>query len=533
MQAQATPVRRGYPRRPVERRELLRHPASVAACVSLVALVAWLRAHQDVPWVLWWSDEQQWGQLARRLAAGDGFTTGLLYPMELHRGVGPDTPSLLRPPLWPLLLGSVFRLTGPVAWAAHATVLTLFVAGAALAALLARRLAGAAAGIVAGLAVATSPHLLIYALGATPTAAVALLTTLAFWLVSRGSGGLREGRAGAVAVGAVCGAAYLTRYNAAVLLPVALALVAWRRPLPASRSPLQALAWRPAAWCLAGFGLVAAPWWVRNALVAGDPFVSYASVYLRMPVVWSHDAANLWRMLDPLGQPAPSPLEKLRAGLPGLLAQWPLASANLAACAGVALGCLRRDRLCWGFLTLAGLTTVALALTIVSARYFAPLVPLLLALGAAAWMRFGGPLRAPALALLLAAPLLPAVPAPYPDLKLLAASFQVLRESTRSGGYSPVAAETADARLRACLAGRPLVISERASHTAWVTDAVVIYRPVKADDFWRILDEYPVEWVEIERARQDFATPAFHARFEPRPDCGVGWYRRRQAEDSS
>lgn len=481
----------------------------LAAAVAVVALCTWLRAHWDVPWLLWWSDEQQWAQLARRLAAGEGFTTGLVYPMELHRGVGPDQPSLLRPPLWSLLLGGVFRLTGPVGWAAHATVLALFVATATVAALLAQRLAGAAVGAVAGIAVATSPYTLTYALGATPTTASAFLGVLAFWLLARGAGGFW--------IGAVCAGAYLTRYNAAVLLPVALGLLLWRSPW----------SFRPAALCLAGFAVVAAPWWIRNLVVAGDPFVSYAEVYLRMPVVWSQDAANRWRMLDPLSVPAPAPLEKLAGSLPGILRQWPLASANLTACVGIGLGCVRRDRLCWGFLALAAATTLSLALTIVSARYFAPLVPALLALGAVAWGRFGGPARWPALALLLAAPLLPPVPAPYHDLELLSGSFEVLRESTRSESYSDTALETENAKLRRCLAGRPLVISERAPRTAWVADAVVIYRPVKAEDFWRVLEEHPVEWVELKRDRAGFATAEFDARFEPRPECGPDWHRRR------
>lgn len=479
----------------------------VTACV---ALALWLHAHSDVPFTLWWTDEQQWGQLARRLASGEGFTTGLIYPMELGFGSGPDHPSLLRPPLWALLLSGVFRLAGPVAWVAHALVAGFYVATVVATTLLATRLAGRAVGLVAGVAAATSPYLLTYALGATPTTALAFWLVLAFLLLAIRANGLW--------IGAVCALAYLTRYNAAVLLPVVMAMLALRRPL----------ALRPALWAVAGFVGVAAPWWIRNALVTGNPFVSYGEVYLHMPVVWSHDAANLWRMLDPLAAPAATPpLEKLRTALPAVLGRWPLLAAGMAASTGVALGCIRRDRMSLGFLALAALTTLSLVLTIVSARYFAPLVPCLIAVGAAAWWRFGGLLRVPALALVLATPLLPAVPGHYHDLRLLHAGFATLRESVRSGVYSDDAIEASDAALRRCLSGRPLVIAEQASRTAWVTDAVVIYRPVLARDFWRVLDEHPVEWVELERERKGFATANFDARFEPRPECGPNFYRRR------
>jgi 4-amino-4-deoxy-L-arabinose transferase-like glycosyltransferase len=507
------------------RRGPLASPLVVPVTLTVASLAFWLHAHADVPFTLWWTDEQQWGQLARRLAAGEGFTTGLIYPMELSYGSGPDHPSVLRPPLWSLILAGVFRLTGPVAWAAHALVAAFYVATVVATGMLATRLAGRGVGLIAGIASAASPYLLTYALGATPTTALAFWIVLAFLLLAlpragaRGVGAEGPGTGiGGVWIGAVCGLAYLTRYNAAVLLPVALALLLLRRPV----------ALRPVLLAVVGFAGVAAPWWIRNALVTGNPFVSYGEVYLHMPAVWSHDSANLWRMLDPLAAPAATPpLEKLRTSLPRVLIHWPLLAAGLTASIGVALGGLRRDRISLGFLALAALTTLSLVLTIVSARYFAPLVPCLIAVGAAAWWRFGGALRIPALILIIATPLLPAIPAHYHDLRLLHAGFATLRESVRSGVYSDDAIEASDEALRGCLSGRPLVIAEQASRTAWVTDAVVIYRPVLAKDFWRVLDEHPVEWVELERGRRGFATAAFDERFEPRPECGPNIYRRR------
>ena len=109
----------------------------------------------------------------------------------------------------------------------------------------------------------------------------------------------------------------------------------------------------------------------------------------------------------------------LRTQLPPLLAHLPFASVNLAAFAGVLLGCVRRDACC-GWLAAVGIASLVLAaLTHPTGSELVPWMPAWIALGVAAWMRYGGWLRAPALALLLAAPLLPALPTPMGDLRTL------------------------------------------------------------------------------------------------------------------
>jgi hypothetical protein len=82
----------------------------------------------------------------------------------------------------------------------------------------------------------------------------------------------------------------------------------------------------------------------------------------------------------------------------------------------VLLGCLRRDRLCLAFFGAFVATLVAAALTLPFGLLFAPLVPVMLALGAAAWVRHGGLLRWPALALLLLTPLMRPIPRELADL---------------------------------------------------------------------------------------------------------------------
>ncbi|MFP8878598.1 MAG: hypothetical protein VCE43_03585, partial [Myxococcota bacterium] len=79
--------------------------------VVVVAAAAWAFAHRHLPWTFLSGDEAEYAEIARRLADGRGFTTGIIYPIEIQWGVHERHPSLLRAPLWPLTLAAVFRWT--------------------------------------------------------------------------------------------------------------------------------------------------------------------------------------------------------------------------------------------------------------------------------------------------------------------------------------------------------------------------------------------------------------------------------------
>jgi len=135
----------------------------------------------------------------------------------------------------------------------------------------------------------------------------------------------------------------------------------------------------------------------------------------------------------------------------------------------------------------------------------------MLALGVAGWLRYGGRLRVPALALLLLAPLLPSLPAPLPDVRLIGSFLAQVR--------SRPAAPAVDPREASCLAERPRVIAEQAARIAWQHDLVAIYAPVQPEALRRIVAEHPVALVQLRDERRK-PPPAF----EPRADCGEGWY---------
>jgi hypothetical protein len=374
----------------------------------------------------------------------------------------------------------------------------------AAAAALAGARGGLLAGVVAAIAVATTDESRLLALEPTSATLFGVAIALALWLCGAG--------APAFAVGVACGLAYLTRYGGALLLPAALALVFARR-----RDA------RAVGACAAGFAVVALPWWIRNTWVAGQPFASLQNLSLWAPSLAPAAGAGPLFELSPAGGSASELYVNLRTQLPVLLAHLPFASVNLAAFAGVLLGCVRRDVYC-GWLAAIGIASLLLAaLTHPTGSELVPWIPAWIALGAAAWIRHGGWLRAPALALLLAAPILPALPTPMRDLRTILHTREFLRDpSTRESSAAREA-------LRACVGERARVLAQAAPRVAWQADAIAIYAPSASDAFWQIAGQQDVAFAQ--RTSLGELDPArFAAEFQQRPaGCPLDIYVRRAA----
>jgi hypothetical protein len=77
-----------------------------------------------------------------------------------------------------------------------------------------------------------------------------------------------------------------------------------------------------------------------------------------------------------------------------------------------------------------------------------------------------------------------------------------------------------------CLGDRPLVLAQDAARLVWETGAIAIYASNHPDDFWRIVDETPVEYAQMEHFRK-IDQDEFGRRFERRSECGPGFYERR------
>ena len=386
--------------------------SAIALAVVLgVAFGAWLSAHRDLPWALFSGDEMEYAEIARRIADGRGFTTGIIFPVEIAWGVHEEHPSLLRPPLWPLVLSAAFRVAGPNEVAAHVAVMLCLLATVAVVFALGRRLSGLVCGTVAGLAVGLSPVLLLHAVLAGTEILLALWIALVFYALASERDPFWPGL--------VCGLAYLTRYNGALLLPVVLLTLA-RRPLQLA----------PLARCVLGFVLVCLPWWARNFAVTGEPFFSLYNLALWVTPEPTPQNGSLLYMIEPdlTSAAAMHPLRKAAWLLPTALSQWPLVAANLIAFVGALLACARRDRLCVAFFGGALLMKLAFVFVAIRGRYLIPFVPTLLALGTAFWMRQPSRFRRPALALTLLLPLLAHLPLEGSDIAL-----------TRTSGSVPLA----------------------------------------------------------------------------------------------
>jgi 4-amino-4-deoxy-L-arabinose transferase-like glycosyltransferase len=472
--------------------------------VPVLAVGLWLAEHRAVPWALLvGGDEMEYADVARRIARGDGFTTSLIYPAELDYGVSRDHPSLVRAPLWPLVMAIGFVATGPEEPTIHVVLLALFAACVAAAAALGKALAGPLAGALAGIAVATEPSTRALSFLAGTETLYALLALLAFLLMARGSR--------PAWLGGVCALAYLTRYNGAVLFPIAL-LWAFLEPRR----------WQAVAWCVAGFAAVALPWWIRNLLITGDPFFTYYRWGLFFSPYTVSYSTTLLNMIEPrLDAPwAMDPREKFKLFFPMMVERSPFVAANAAACVGLALAALKRDRESLLFVALAAVTTVGLAFVLARGRYFAPLFPVLLALGVAGWRRHGGRFSTLGLALLLAAPWLPPAVEKAQDLALFEALVPTPRRAPPPPPWAP------------CLGPENLVMGDDASRLAWVSDATTLWMPASAPEFWQIADGYPVEFFYVNE-RKDVLDHRFAAAFETVPGCGPDFYRRRQAPDGA
>jgi len=187
---------------------------------------------------------------ARRLAAGDFSVAN--YPFK--------------GPLYSIVLTAVHAVAGPLGadWYRSAVLLNALAAAGALTVTyrLLRALFGVALAAVVTLALAGTSEVFLHAHKASSDLLFLLLQTAATAALLQAGG-----RRGLLGAGALVGASFLTRYSGAVLLPAGLALAAW---LPDGAMGA-AVRLKRAGLVLAGFLLVATPWFALNLAQTGVP----------------------------------------------------------------------------------------------------------------------------------------------------------------------------------------------------------------------------------------------------------------------
>jgi hypothetical protein len=200
--------------------------------------------------------------MARQIASGRGFTTRVNYPQAVAylgaRGVRFDPatpyPEVYQAPLYPLVIAGALRLlphsareslfgavpAPPYGYAADYLLLGLNLALFWLAVWLAfdlgRRLFGAPSGWLAALALFLSVPAWQQVVAVNGTALMMVLALGAFhaWWRAESAEDLRRAAAPVAALGAFCGALFLSEYSAGALVLVALGGVA--SPSPGCRS---------------------------------------------------------------------------------------------------------------------------------------------------------------------------------------------------------------------------------------------------------------------------------------------------------
>ncbi len=248
----------------------------VALAVRVVYVVVVLRDYQPV------SDALHYHSLAAQV--GDG--RGLVHDFPFGR----PHATAFRPPLYPVVLGGVYAITGARLGVAQAVNVVLGTGVVVLAALLAWRLAGRTAGVVTGLLAAVYPPLLFND-GAPLSEPLGLLVLLATMLL------LVDGRvAGA---GVTSGLLLLTRPSAPLFVAALGGWVLWR------------LGWRRALSYVACVALVVAPWLLRNWVRLGAPVLT-TSVGFNLNAIYSPEAKASGGFVDGFFDPR---FASMRAGI--------------------------------------------------------------------------------------------------------------------------------------------------------------------------------------------------------------------------
>jgi 4-amino-4-deoxy-L-arabinose transferase-like glycosyltransferase len=269
-------VRRVVSARPSRRTRWLLVVALCAIVVRVVYVVVVLRHYRPV------SDALHYHSLAA--AIGDGRGMVHRFPFGFPHATA------FRPPLYPLLLGGVYAVTGTKLGAAQALNIALGSGVVVLASLLAWRMAGERAGVVTGLLAALYPAL-VFNDGLPLSEPLGLLLLAATILL------LLDRRA--AWAGVTSGLLLLTRPSAQFFVLVLSMWVMWR------------LGWKRAAYFLVCAALAVAPWLIRNWLRLGTP-VLVTSNGFNLNAIYSPEAKATGGFVDGFFDPR---FAQLRAGI--------------------------------------------------------------------------------------------------------------------------------------------------------------------------------------------------------------------------
>ena len=233
---------------------------------------------------LYLSEAMDLAQVGRHLAAGQGFVTTFLRPVEVALYPQVPAPEIVHAPLYPLVLGLVFEVL-PQSDAVVAGVSAFFFfATFVLIYLLASKVFDRATGVLAAALFGLNALALGYAVTGLHITLWAFLLTLVVYLLYINPGSVRM----STAAGAALGLCWLTEYMTLALIIPAL-IAAYYAQSEQRRRHLGSFA--------LGLVVVMIPWWVRNLFVAHDPFFTLER-YLLVMFTDAHPGHTLFRAVN-------------------------------------------------------------------------------------------------------------------------------------------------------------------------------------------------------------------------------------------
>lgn len=436
-------------------------------------------------------DSAEYALAGRELATTGRLTTPFSYVGALDERLRPPYPLLAGHPLLPLLEAPLFRVLGAHAWVTLIPVALGYLAVVVLAAALALA-AGAspAIALVAGLTLAATPAMLANATDGLSELPFTAAWTAALLVLARFRRSPHS-----LWLGVLLGVAHLARPVVVPTLPFWLAAAAWAAT-PGTRL-------RSAFMTAMGFAPFALALLLYKWAATGSPFTEVGGIMMLTglsPQFQPQDVARLLHPPDAIAWIRAHPdalAAKLRGSVPTMLSQ-ALRLGGWATGLAFAVWVLRPRRDDAPLRLVAGLSTAALAglaaLTLPRSHYLFPMLPAVVALGAAELSRAGRALKLPAgLTLAVVAAMLT-----WSSVRPLVAEWSRLRVTARSTArFGERDLEALGADLRSRIPERTIVASDMGPWVSWYAGLPSVNVPLTADELSELRTRHGIGAVVI------------------------------------
>lgn len=267
----------------IERERPITHDVTLTC---ILAAAVWCLHYATNFQGLWAPDAMEYADVARNIAEGKGITTNSIWTFCLATYQKLPFPSLMRPPLYPLLTAAVFKVTGVTEFAAVLGCGAAYVATTIPLFILASRFFGRRAAWLASLIYIFHNQSLYFSISGLTESLTGFFLTLFLCLFF-----LTEGLRGAFWGGLALGLAQVTSDKAQLWFIVALV---WLLVMDGPRRW-----WGRPLYLLAGFLIPVLPFMLYNYVNFGILFFNKAAVTVAMLPGPSEGAANP-RSLHPI-----------------------------------------------------------------------------------------------------------------------------------------------------------------------------------------------------------------------------------------